>query len=769
MGIFLIIVGLLLTAGALFFFFKKDAEGVDEHTPSDLSDERAIRQIAGKEVLASVRIGQGADLDCAPWESDSDPEWEPSAYFEPLYDGKWATGYQAEMRAVLETGGHPVPTASQWSMILSSSRSARVIAGAGSGKSTALSLRAVFMHKFLGVPLGEITIVTFTRASRADMVQKLISDMGLFGIFISEEEARKVVRTFHSLLIAQCGSGETFFEQINSAGGGIDEVESLGHLSPKQLDFLRQVYAETYKANRDFRMSVGQVLYEKITANVERLASYSDTEALEKAMAVAGRRDMVVTRAATDAWRTKLGLDDVRGEIIWEPTPVRTSRSGSLWYANGKILGSGVPVILGCGGIKDLADSPLDPFIYKIEEADKQRSLSYMTNVRLKVVATIATERYLYIETAEDLSDLYCLVDWQLQSDNETFPAFSVRLPGDISSSSIFECLYALGGFIASMGVPVAPTAAAIAADMAKGGFSIEASICKALAIFWPALQGSGHGTYDELFLRYGDPCQVAKLDPARLLPMKHLLIDEFQDISGQIVKWIKATHVVLEQQGEPPSILAIGDDWQSVYGWRGSDPEYMVRFDEHFGPSSLVTMSENFRCGQHIINVAELLVKGLKETVTLKHGVTSGAAAATMGEVFLCSGGDDEIHERIKGLRSEDPEAEIFILSRTNEGLVPFRKWGKSKKVRLLTMHRAKGLEADYVVIKGDCFYGSTSPLKNSVYSRAGMRDTYDSAQQDESLRLAYVSITRARKRVYWYGEPSRPGGAFEMVQQKI
>lgn len=767
MAIYLIIAGVLFVAGGVFFFFKK--EDAEEGLADVNDDVRAVRQMEGKEILSSVRTGQGADLESAPWDSESDFEWIAPTYLEPLYSHKKTDVYQNEMSAILQAGGHSMPTASQWSMILSPKRSTRVIAGAGSGKSTALSLRAVFMHKFLDIPLGGITIVTFTRASRADMVQKLINDMSLFGVFISEDEARKVVRTFHSLLISQSGTGGTFFEQISSTDGNFDETENLGHLSPKQLDFLRQVYAETYKQNRDFRMAVGQVLYAKIAAGVERLTSYSDTEALEKAMAVAGHRDLVVTRAATDAWRLKLDLDSRMGEIVWEPTPIRTSRSGSLWYANGKVLNSGLPVILGCGAIKDVADSPLDPFIYKIEEADKKRSLAYMTNVRLKVVATIATERYLYIETAEDLSDLYYLVDWQLQSNNETFPAFSVRLPGDTSSSSIFECLYTLGSFVASMGVPVASTAAEIAAGMAKTGLTIEANVCKALAVFWPALQGSGHGTYDELFLRYGDPEQVAKLNSARLLPMKHLLVDEFQDISGQIIKWIKAAHVVLEQQGESPSILAVGDDWQSIHGWRGSDPEYMIRFDDHFGESGLITMNENFRCGQQIINVAELLAAGLKETIAQKHGVASGAAAETMGDVFLCDGGDDEIHERIKGLRGEDPDAEIFILSRTNDGLMPFRKWGKSKKVRLMTMHRAKGLEADYVVIKGDCFYCGTSPLKNAIYSRAGMGVSYDLAQQDESLRLAYVSITRARKRVYWYGEPSKVGGAYRLVQQKM
>jgi superfamily I DNA/RNA helicase len=246
---------------------------------------------------------------------------------------------------------------------------------------------------------------------------------------------------------------------------------------------------------------------------------------------------------------------------------------------------------------------------------------------------------------------------------------------------------------------------------------------------------------------------------------MKNLLIDEFQDISGQIVKWIMAVHTVLAVRGEEPSLMAVGDDWQSVYGWRGSDPEFMIRFDDHFGESKLVVMNENFRCGQHIINTAEKLVSHLTDSALQKHGAACGPAAKSLGEVELCSGGDDEIVKLVTALKNRDPELNIFILSRTNEGLAPFIKLAKDKQIALMTMHRAKGLEADYIIIKGDCIYTNNSPLKNSIYALAGLCTTYDAAQQDESLRLAYVSLTRARKKAYWFGDNAKPGGAFSVL----
>jgi superfamily I DNA/RNA helicase len=59
-------------------------------------------------------------------------------------------------------------------------------------------------------------------------------------------------------------------------------------------------------------------------------------------------------------------------------------------------------------------------------------------------------------------------------------------------------------------------------------------------------------------------------------------------------------------------SLLCVGDDWQSIYGWRGSSPKYFMEFNKEF-PSPTTTrvmLSENFRSHQHIIDAAEHIVK---------------------------------------------------------------------------------------------------------------------------------------------------------------
>lgn len=104
------------------------------------------------------------------------------------------------------TGSTPDPD--QWKMILSKDQNAYVIAGAGSGKSTSLINRIIVLNVYLRVPLQEITVFTFTRESRGDLVKNLIAAYNKYSIKypkikpLTEDDALGIVRTFHSKLYA---------------------------------------------------------------------------------------------------------------------------------------------------------------------------------------------------------------------------------------------------------------------------------------------------------------------------------------------------------------------------------------------------------------------------------------------------------------------------------------------------------------------------------------------------------------------------------------
>lgn len=98
-----------------------------------------------------------------------------------------------------------------------------------------------------------------------------------------------------------------------------------------------------------------------------------------------------------------------------------------------------------------------------------------------------------------------------------------------------------------------------------------------------------------------------------------------------------------------------------------------------------------------------------------------------------------------------------------------------KQKKIiKLLTYHSSKGLQADAVFLLGDCEVTNSSPSKNDFYAQAGMGRPgdpcgYDTAQQHEALRTAYVAITRAVTYCYWYITWHEKVPAYEKASRHI
>jgi DNA helicase-2/ATP-dependent DNA helicase PcrA len=82
----------------------------------------------------------------------------------------------------------------------------------------------------------------------------------------------------------------------------------------------------------------------------------------------------------------------------------------------------------------------------------------------------------------------------------------------------------------------------------------------------------------------------------------KHVLVDEFQDTNMIQYEWIRA----ISQQG---CLMAVGDDDQSIYGWRGAKVENMHRLSTDFAPLATVVLEENYRSTGNILHAANTLI----------------------------------------------------------------------------------------------------------------------------------------------------------------
>lgn len=118
------------------------------------------------------------------------------------------------------------------------------------------------------------------------------------------------------------------------------------------------------------------------------------------------------------------------------------------------------------------------------------------------------------------------------------------------------------------------------------------------------ACQRAGVIDFAELLLR----CHELLRDNTQLLAhyqqrFHAILVDEFQDTNTIQYAWIRLL------AGEQASVMAVGDDDQSIYGWRGAKVENIQRFSQDFANTQLIRLEQNYRSTATILDAANALI----------------------------------------------------------------------------------------------------------------------------------------------------------------
>src|SRR5439155_300689 len=84
----------------------------------------------------------------------------------------------------------------------------------------------------------------------------------------------------------------------------------------------------------------------------------------------------------------------------------------------------------------------------------------------------------------------------------------------------------------------------------------------------------------------------------------EHVLVDEFQDTSAAMARFLKALVAVTGAR-----LFAVGDDWQAIYGFAGGDVDHFINFESHFGPASTTMLNVNYRSPAVIVEAGAALI----------------------------------------------------------------------------------------------------------------------------------------------------------------
>jgi len=264
---------------------------------------------------------------------------------------------------------------------------------------------------------------------------------------------------------------------------------------------------------------------------------------------------------------------------------------------------------------------------------------------------------------------------------------------------------------------------------------------------------------FDDMIIRASNCVKDALFKPK----WKYILVDEFQDISGSRMDFLK--NIISE--GPNPKLTVVGDDWQSIYRFSGGKLELTTRFSELVGSNTVTKLQKTFRYNNSIADTAGTFIMENEEQYKKKiitHDVVSDS------QVYLL---DDKVNDTnnmalkavqiVKKIREKDKLGSIAVLSRykylLNNAKEEISNAKLKTNVKFWTFHGSKGLEADYCILtgfeQGKLGFPNENKENEVVEALLPSLDTYP---HSEERRLMYVALTRAKKKVYIIANSSAP-----------
>lgn len=243
----------------------------------------------------------------------------------------------------------------------------------------------------------------------------------------------------------------------------------------------------------------------------------------------------------------------------------------------------------------------------------------------------------------------------------------------------------------------------------------------------------------------------------------RYIIVDEYQDLSALRQEFL---HLLVESS--QANLFAVGDDWQAIYGFSGSRVDFTLNFRQFWGVLSLHRISKTYRFGPTIARLSSSFI--MQDHTQIRKQIQSQKEDTLEPVVEIC--GDSErlgLEVLTYYLKSLPENSSILLLGRFQIDRLRLLHCTQFKltsdsiefqtrpdlKIRFLTVHQSKGLEADYVIFLnnreaklGFPAHVKDPPLKTELIKIAEEL-RLDQVSVNEERRLFYVALTRAKKQV--------------------
>lgn len=238
--------------------------------------------------------------------------------------------------------------------------------------------------------------------------------------------------------------------------------------------------------------------------------------------------------------------------------------------------------------------------------------------------------------------------------------------------------------------------------------------------------------------------------------PFRHILVDEFQDSSKVRIDFL--TELINRFQLQ---FTVVGDDCQSIYRFSGTEANCFSLLKERFSKIHFFYLKYTYRNSQELISMANHFV--LKNKMQLKKDIYSMNHVDFPIELFFYRS-PRSIFSMLHAMHFSVNDEILFLGRNSFDWKYYFNEndivWKNKKHFSLkkfpninfsfLTVHQAKGLEADVVILlhMENSKYGFPNQIKSSNYFSCFKPESH--IIFDEERRLFYVALTRTRNKVY-------------------
>lgn len=226
----------------------------------------------------------------------------------------------------------------------------------------------------------------------------------------------------------------------------------------------------------------------------------------------------------------------------------------------------------------------------------------------------------------------------------------------------------------------------------------------------------------------------------------KYIIIDEFQDTSLTKCNLIKNIQFKTKCK-----VVAVGDDWQSIYRFTGSSLNVFINFEKYFNYAEKVIINNVYRNSKEILKVSSDFI--MKNDRQLKKHLNSNKNLSKPIKIYYY----DKDYKIVLLKALNDLGGKALVLARNNKDVIKCKNI--NPKIEAITIHKSKGLEAENVIVVNleDGILGFPNKVGSNKINRFVLNEN-DYYPYEEERRLFYVALTRTKNNVCLLVNKNKP-----------